>query len=218
MARQTKPHLDYQQFIKNNKNLTNTETYWKFREQGGKIKKQTAQQIFRDFTGAEKYKERNKTVQYLLKEKKTKSFISIDKSKEVHFSTESPIVEKVFENVQKLYGIDEEQTKFLKVGLQNKNDSYTSKVDFQLYIPTNENSMTTSQLGKAIVKNMSTYYKNLAKAYSTKSSMVAKTQEAIEQVKQDLKGRSLTRPQMERVFEKNGFDIVNYKIFEYHSK
>lgn len=208
---------DYQEFIKKHKSLTNTETYWKFREQGGKIKKQTAQGIFRDYTGQEKYKERNKTVKILLYEKKEKSIFSGDIKKKVFRDTESPAIEKVYDNIKKLYSLDDdtEQTKFLKIGMQNRNDEFSKRVNFNLFIPTDSEKMSTKKLGNSIIKNMSTYYKNLSKLYSSMKDMNAKTQEAIQQTKNDLRGKNLTKNQMSRIFDNNGFSLSKYELFEF---
>lgn len=209
-----KNHEDFIKFAKQNKNLTRTEIYWKYREQGGKIKKQTALDLLRELTKVDKRKERGKTVEKLIKEKRTRQKIKVvDKDFK---SLESPIIQKLFDNIQKLYGSNEDQKKFLKVGITNNHDEYSQIKEFNIFIPTDKDQMGVRTLSNEIIKNMKTYYKNLAKMYSNKNNMAGSTLTKLSGLTKDLKSiNDLTREEMERSFLKYGFELKGYEIFEF---
>ena len=208
---------DFIKFAKQNKKLTRTEIYWAYREQGGKIKKQTALDLMRDLTKVEKQKSRGETVGKLIKEKRTKQKVQI---KEHNYKTlESPIIKKLHDNILELYGVDEDQMKFLKVGITNVNDQYTTTRDFNIFIPTDKDQMGVRQLSNEIIKNMKTYYKNLAKKYNTKANMVGDTLSALAKLEKEMKAvKYPLKGEMETVFKKNGFDITGYEIFEFRDQ
>lgn len=210
----TRNYDDFLKFAKSNKSLTRTEVYWKYREQGGKIKKQTALDLMRDLTKVDKQKSRGETVGKLIKEKRTRQKVRINDHD--YKSLENPIIKKLHDNIQELYGIDEDQRKFLKVGIKNTNDEYTTVKEFNIFIPTEKDQMGVRTLSNEIMKNMKTYYKNLAKKYNTKGNMVGDTLSALSGIQTDLKKiNDLTRDEMEGVFRKYGFDLTGYELFEF---
>lgn len=213
---QKRNYDDFINFAKKNKNLSRTDIYWKYREQGGKIKKQTALDMLRDYTKVEKGKERKATVKTLLKEKKTRQKVTV--TDHDYKSLESPIIQKLHKNIQELYRVDEDHKKFLKVGIRNDNDLFSTTKEFSIFIPTTKDHMGVIALSKAILKNMKTFYQNLAKKYNTKANMVGDTLSALSKTTADLNRiTGLTQREMENTFEKNGFKITGYETFEFRN-
>lgn len=205
---------DFIKFAKANKSLTRTEVYWQFREQGGKIKKQTALDLLRDLTKVDKQKSRGEAVGKLIKEKKVRQNVNITDSD--YKSLQSPIIEKLYKNIQELYGHDSDQRKFLKIGIRNDNDLYTTVKEFNIFVPSSKSKIGVRQLSNEIIKNIKTYYKNLAKKYSTKGNVVSDSLNAISDLEDDMsKTRYPTRDEMEKIFRRNGFNLTGYEIFEF---
>lgn len=210
----TRNYDDFLKFAKANKSLTRTEVYWKYREQGGRIKKQTALDLMRDLTKVQKQKSRGETVGKLIKEKNIRQKVRIVDHD--YKSLQSPIIEKLYQNIQELYGHNEDQRKFLKVGIKNDNDQYTTVKEFNIFITTDKEKMGVRQLSNEIIKNMKTYYKNLAKKYSTKGNVVGDTLSALSTLEDQMSNtRYPTRDEMERIFKRNGFDLTGYELFEF---
>ena len=204
---------DFIDFAQHNKRLTRTEVYWKYREQGGKIKKQTALDLMRDLTKVKKQQQRNVPVKELIKQKKARQKVTV--SENDFKSLESPIIQKLYNNIQELYKI-EDQTKFLKVGVKNIYDEYSNIKDFNIFIPTEKDKLTVRQLSNEIIKNMTTYYKNLAKKYNTKTTAAKGTLSILSTVKQEIKfTKDITQEEMESIFYSYGIEITGYEKFEF---
>jgi hypothetical protein len=202
------------QFARKNKNLTRTDVYWKYREQGGKIKKQTALDLLRDLTKVEKQQQRSQTVGKLIKDKVQRQKVNIKDHD--YKSLESPIINQLYDHIKELYNTEDDQRKFLKVGITNENDQYTTVKDFSIFIPTEKDQMGVKGLATEIIKNMKTYYKNLAKKYSTKGSVVSSTLDSLTSLTADIKKiKGMTRQEMQNAFLKNGFQITGYELFEF---
>lgn len=250
-------YSDFIEFAESHKSLTENKLLKAYKEAGGKGKRQSLQQVLRSTYGFEKgekklqaleakmNKEKAKKYTYTpsptsnKKEKKYKKPAIVidenDRSQVRYISTKNPSVQMLVENIHKLYGFTGDT--FVSVNVVCVDDGYSKVKPFSVLIPysgrTRQGVKTTANV---ILKNLTSYYSNLAKKYSTPVTYSVNpltekmNQKQIKEYYAKLKNDMLTRikvikkeirlaknideADMKVIFEKNGVNIKDIEILK----
>lgn len=215
MAKKRTDFTEIQNFIKKNPNLTETQSYFQFREKGGKLRKQTFLEQYREFTGKEKGEFRKATtkqvkekVSYKKREAKNNS-VMYKPDYEIPYNQGS---ENMLKQIKNLYGYHGDNSDLLKVKFSIATDEFTTgynryrkPVDFG-FIMKNEDIINFQSFIRKTLIQAEKYYKRLQKRYNNKSDEVNRTVERIEKIRDDLKGKNKrTVGEVKEILEDSGF-------------
>ncbi len=175
MARKTY-YEEFRQFAKEHSNLTSNKMLEAFRETGMGIKKRTGLDILRSIAGIKEGEHRGKTLaqkqalgkgeRRTLPNRKTvrttpykrPTLTNIDKR---NFYLGNRLVDKMYDNITQLTGL--KGTAFTQIFISIDGDDYTANNSFAVFLEKHKKSVRS--LGEGILKNLKTYYTNLAKRY-----------------------------------------------------
>jgi hypothetical protein len=237
---------DYSDFIsyaQSHMNMTENQVIESFRKTGGSVQKQNGLSVLREAFGFEKGEKRGQTLQQKLDEKRAKEYIppSItpkkdktkkpkeqttnkreffitdinSKSQSKHVSRKSDLVRKLENNIRELYQTDSDS--FLKISLSIQDDGYTRLNNFSVMIPFNgKKKQGIKNIGKDIIKNLKTYYDNLAKRYGNKQELSYDMISALTDLNKNLtNSKGLKKNDLKMLFKSKGIDIGEISILTF---
>lgn len=192
-------YTDFIKFVLENPEFTRTQMLTEFRKSGGKIQKQKGLEIQRQLLDIKKGDTSTRGISTKeIKKRKGSSFITFKEDDKQGLYRSSGIVNTMFENIQKLYGYSDNETKFLKVNLQIGSYIYTIDNKFGVFIPyfNESGKYGIKKLGGEILKSLHSYYTHLMQLYGEKETMVNSILEMVDNLKNywdnDIKYPSLT--------------------------
>jgi len=142
----------------------------------------------------------------------------VKKGGDLHYIDGGAIAVKTLKkNIKSLYG--KQGNNFLQISLNIADDGYTRLNQFSLLFPYKTGTLQydVQELGEDILKNLETYYSNLAKRYSNKAHHKLKN-DVLETVKKIRKRinrfTNIKKDKMEEIFLEYGISINSYQVLK----